>query len=287
MSAEENPGEIVDAKFSEKEEYKPGDDIRIKEIEELSFEGKNAKDAQEMWLSVMREYVFNRTDISNHDKVALMKEAADKMTEEQKKDFNVLANADALDPESEGKEWGLWPPIAWPKRMGLAKGQREISRTNPVPLKLDRIGSLGGTNFGVMPEDGHIYSQDERAIAYLENPNAYHQYEFDNKHYFDYIDIISDETQSDRKKLNEMIAKNNPPGIEISELEFKHMRESIQHFLDKQKEEDMGTESKYGLIGTAAEWEVNGVHIAKGGADQLNTPISGEMLMKMGVLKEI
>lgn len=287
MSVEEKPGKKVDAKSSEIEDYKPGDDIRIKEIEELSFEGMTAEEAQKKWLSVMREYVFNRTDISNHNKVALMKEAADKMTEEQKKDFNVLANADALDPESEGKEWGDWPPIAWPNRMGLAKGQREISRNNPVPLKLDRIGSLSGTNFGVMPEDGHIYSQDERAIAYLENPNAYHQYEFDNTHYFDYIDIISDETQTTPDKLNVLINENNPDGEEITQDEFDKMKEKIEDFLKKQKEEDMGTESKYGLIGTAAEWEVNGVHIAKGGAGQLNTPISGEMLMKMGVLREV
>jgi len=65
------------------------------------------------------------------------------------------------------------------------------------------------------------------------------------------------------------------------------MKDSINKFLKTQKDEEMGTNSKYGLIGTAEEWYVEGTFIAKGGAGQLNTPVSGEMLRRFGVLKEV
>ncbi len=263
----------------------------MKKLDKASFKGMDARTAQNAFMEELRSYVFNRVDLSNHDKVELMRQLMFKLTKEQKEDFNVLANADALDPDSEGTAWGDWAPIKWPDRMGLDEGQSEISRKNPVPVKLDRIGSPWGSNFGVMRDDGYVYDQNDRAIAYIDNDNAYHQYEFVNTHYYDYIDIISDDSQKTPDKLNEMIQRNTPMNAEetlepITQDEFDAMKKSIKKFVETQEVERMGTHSKYGLIGTAAEWNVEGTYVAKGGAGQLNTPIGGKMLMKLGVLKE-
>ena len=262
----------------------------IEIVKSISFKDKDAKVAQEEYNEKLREFVFQREDLSNSDKVELMRVLSTNLSKEQMKDFNILATPDALKPDSEGTAWGKWAPIDWPKRMGLAEGQKEISRDNPIPKKLDRIGSLGGTNFGVMREDGYKYTQDDRAITYIDNPDAYHTYEFDNEHYFDYIDVISDENETTPDRLNKMIRENAKPDAkieEISQKDFDDMKEKIEGFVKTQKDDNMGTDSKYGLIGNAAYWEIEGNKVATGGAGQLNTPVSGAMLVKLGVLKEV
>ncbi|MBQ3544178.1 MAG: hypothetical protein IJA34_04235 [Lachnospiraceae bacterium] len=262
----------------------------IEQLENVSFDGMDAKTAQEKYNTILREYVFNREDLSNHDKVELMRILSTKLSFEQMKDFNILSTADSLKPDSEGTAWGEWAPIKWPKRMGLAKGQEEISRDNPIPENLDRIGSPGGTNFGVMRDDDYVYTQNDRAITYIENDNAYHTYKFDNTYYFDYIDVISDEKQKTPDKLNEMVKNNikeDDKFEDITQEEFEKMKETIQKFEETQSKEKMGTNSKYGLIGKAERWNIEGNKIAKGGAGQLNTPINGAMLIKLGVMKEV
>lgn len=262
----------------------------LEELKAVAFDGLDKDAAQAMYFATIGSKIFNRVDLSNHDKVEAMGQLMEKLSYDQRKDLNVLANADALEPDSEGTAWGKWAPIDWPTRMGLDVGQSEISRSNPVPVKLDRIGSPGGSNFGVMRDDGYIYDQNDRAIAYIKNDNAYHQYEFVNTHYFDYIDVISDDTQTTPDRLNEMLERNTPRGVKveaITQKEFDDMKNGIARFQQTQVDEKMGTNSKYGLIGKAAEWNVEDTFIAKGGAGQLNTPIGGSMLIKLGVLKEV
>ena len=60
-----------------------------------------------------------------------------------------------------------------------------------MPEHLDRFGSPGGKNFGVIPENGKVYSMNERSICYIDNEFAYNDYSyFDKEHYFDVMDCI-------------------------------------------------------------------------------------------------
>ncbi|WP_455718936.1 hypothetical protein [Anaerosporobacter sp.] len=69
---------------------------------------------------------------------------------------------------------------------------------------IDRIGYVGEKNFGIMTNDGHVYTQNERAIVYIDNKYAYHQYELDTK-----IEHI-DEDIMDRYNTDFMKFQNNP-----------------------------------------------------------------------------
>ena len=156
---------------------------------------------------------------------------------------------------------------------------------------LDRIGSLSGSNFGVMPEDGHIYTQSERSIAYIDNPEAYHQYTLDTENYFKCIDCIKN---NDYKAMNSLIDELNAKnGTNIEHISERCMKDYSLEYLAFQNDEQLkklcsskGVDSTYGVMGKAAEWKTaSGEIICVGGAEQLNTPISGQILYDLGILK--
>ena len=192
--------------------------------------------------------------------------------------------------------WGDWPDVSWTEFPGLDKSKviHSISRENIIPKKIDRIGSLSGNNFGMIPESGIPYTIDERAICYIENPLAHHRYTFDSTYYFDCIDSIKDK---DVDGLNRIIDKMNLSNGEGSilhvdkddlidwNLQYKKFQNNK---LLKTMCAEKGLDSTYGLMGKAAPWYDESISniLAKGGAGQENTPVSGEILEQLGILKE-
>lgn len=255
-----------------------------------SFEGVG-KDLQDNFNRYLRENVWCDDTLSNAEKIAIMKANFSKLTAEQKANFNVIADARII-ANADYSNWGEWPTINWPNFPGL-DSTKEVLGVSSENLKenLDRIGSLSGSNFGVMPEDGHIYTQSERSIAYIDNPEAYHQYTLDTENYFKCIDCIKD---NDYKAMNRLIdelnAKNGTNIEHISEGIMEHYNASYEKFQNnsqlKELCEKRGIDSTYGVMGKAAAWEdANGEIICVGGAEQLNTPISGQILYDLGILK--
>ena len=156
-----------------------------------SFEGIG-REAQNNFNKFLRENVWCDETLSNSEKIEIMKKNFEKLTPEQKKDFNVLSDARVIN-NPDYSNWGEWPNVNWPDFPGLDKNKEVlgISRENLMPEHLDRFGSPWGKNFGVVSENGKVYSMNERSICYIDNEFAYNDYSyFDNEHYFDVIDSI-------------------------------------------------------------------------------------------------
>lgn len=141
-----------------------------------------------------------------------------------------------------------------------------------------------------MPEDGHIYTQSERSIAYIDNPEAYHQYTLDCENYFKCIDCIKD---NDYKAMNQLIdelnVKNGTHIKHVSENIIEGYNQAYLEFRNNIKLQNLcdlqGIDSTYGVMGEAAAWiDSTGEVICVGGARQLNTPVSGEILVRLGIL---
>ena len=255
-----------------------------------SFEGVG-KDLQDNFNRYLRENVWCDDTLSNAEKIAIMKANFSKLTAEQKANFNVIADARII-ANADYSNWGEWPTINWPDFPGL-DSTKEVLGVSSENLKenLDRIGSLSGSNFGVMPEDGHIYTQSERSIAYIDNPEAYHQYTLDTENYFKCIDCIKN---NDYKAMNSLIDELNAKnGTNIEHISERCMKDYSLEYLAFQNDEQLkklcsskGVDSTYGVMGKAAEWKTaSGEIICVGGAEQLNTPISGQILYDLGILK--
>lgn len=150
-----------------------------------------------------------------------------------------------------------------------------ISREKKLPIHWDRYGHLGGSNFASIPDTGK-YSYSERAIPYVENEEAYHFGEFNNKTYFDKIDAIK---SRDFEKLNKILESE---GVQkVSEEFFEEMCDDYDDFISDTHDNMGEVDATYGLQGTAAAW---GDMI--GGAKQYVTPLNGETLRRLGALIE-
>ncbi len=260
-----------------------------------SFEGVD-KELQDNFNKYLRENVWCDESLSNAEKIDIMKANFEKLTPEQKVNFNVLGDERVI-KNPDYSNWGKWPDVDWPSFPGLdpAKEVLGVSRENNVliPQKLDRIGSLGGNNFGVMPEDGYVFTQDERSICYIDNPYAYNKYSyFDNEHYFDCIDCIKNNDSDALNKVIDDINLKNGTSIEHVDSDIiERWNASYMKFQnDPQLKElcaNKNVDSTYGVIGKAAPWKsADGEIITSGGAGQLNTPVSGQILKDLGILKE-
>ena len=152
-----------------------------------------------------------------------------------------------------------------------------ISPEAPLPAEWDRYGFLGGANFADIPTDGKVYTYSQRAIPYVENPNAYHHGTFDNTHYFDIIDCIRNDNVVELNKISP---------IEVSIDEFEELMEAYTRYENNAADAVKGLgkdiDYTYGLQGFAETWLD-----MEGGATQFVTPISGTWLEKFGILKEI
>lgn len=177
----------------------------------------------------------------------------------------------------------------WPLYFGFdvsEKGSiKSITRDNPLPESWDRYGSLNGTNFADVPQDG-VYSYSKRSLPYINNPKAYHTGIFNNSSYFDKIDAING---GDMDLLNEIIKsenKNLPADKQLKEFtqkEFDDLRDRYIKNCDNVTEmlDGYDVDVRYGVSGKVAKWLD-----LEGGANQFVTTLSGEDLKKIGVLIE-
>lgn len=195
--------------------------------------------------------IGKRLDINSEQKLALIQEAYEALGN-AKGDVTCISDIKYL--KSDGFGTNGRPIVDWPKLMGFdVDGIKGITRENPLPNKWDRIGAIGGENFTTLSSDGKIFTYDERAIPYLENPQARHIGNFNNNNYFDVIDAIKENAIN---KLNSIMGKM---GIDsVSSIEFNDIRGRYTQFIDRAKVEIENVDATYGLKGNAAPWKING-----------------------------
>jgi hypothetical protein len=159
-----------------------------------SFEGVG-KEAQDNFNKYLRENVWCDETLSNADKIDIMKANFDRLTPEQKINFNVSNEVRVL-KNADNSNWGEWPDIDWPDFPGLNKDTaksvyNDVTGKIEILSDLDRLGSPYGNNLGVV-ENGYHCTQNERSICYIENECARNSYKFDGTYYKDAIDAIKD-----------------------------------------------------------------------------------------------
>ena len=165
----------------------------------------------------------------------------------------------------------------WPPKLGFDESTiKPITRTDSLFDTWDRYGYMGGSNFADVPSTGR-YTYSERAIPYVENEAAYHTGTFNNVTYFDKIDAIKN---GDIDGLNALLHNE---GISRWDLDdFEELCDSYDSFISKaNKELGDSVDATYGIKGQAAEWGD-----MTGGAGQIVTPFGGNVLEKIGILKE-
>ncbi|WP_283152624.1 hypothetical protein [Guptibacillus hwajinpoensis] len=221
--------------------------------------------------------IGKRNDLTNEEKLAKIHEAYDRL--EVKGDVTVVSDTKYLKPEGfiDGRA-----NIDWPDMMGFEEGSiQTISRNNPLPESWDRIGGKGGENFTTLPDNGGSYTYNQRAIPYLENPEARHVGNFHNKSYFEAIDAVKN---GNLEELNKIVVTNgrNP----ISNVEFVEIQADYGRFQDRIRKVVGNTDTTYGVKGIAAPWRRNstGEMLMNGGAEQIVTPLNGETLEIFGVI---
>lgn len=147
-----------------------------------------------------------------------------------------------------------------------------------MPDTWDRYGYMGGGNFSDVPPTGP-YTYSERAIPYIENPNAYHTGSFNRDTYFDKIDAIRD---GDLNKLNQILEGEG--NIPIFQDQFLELSDRYKKYLiDTSFSLDLPADTIwYGVYGKAAPW---GDMI--GGAEQIVTPFRGIDMVHLGIMEEL
>lgn len=139
----------------------------------------------------------------------------------------------------------------------------------------DRYGGFGGKNFADVPKTGK-YTYNQRSIPYEYNPEAYHMGTFNNKTYFDKIDAIRD---NDIEKLNQILTKEDVANINADD--FEKIRNDYEKYIQNVQDELPEMAAPYGLSGEAAQ-----MMDLEGGANQFMTPLKGDFLEQLGILKE-
>ena len=165
----------------------------------------------------------------------------------------------------------------WPPKLGFDESTiKPITRTDGLSDTWDRYGYMGGSNFADIPSTGK-YTYSERAIPYVENEAAYHIGNFNNVTYFDKIDAIKN---GDIDTFNALLHNE---GISRWGLDdFEELCDRDDSFISKaDKEWGDSVHATYGIKGQAAEWGD-----MTGGAGQIVTPFGGDVLEKIGILKE-
>ncbi|MGG0738459.1 ribonuclease YeeF family protein [Niallia taxi] len=199
-----------------------------------------------------------------------------------KGDVTVVASSKYLRPEGFGPSGRML--VDWPEKMGFIEETiRPIERENPLPEQWDRIGGKAGENFTTLPSSGIPYSYDQRAIPYFENETARHIGNFKNDSYFKAIDAINSDNLDE---LNKIISRNGKEVISV--FDFDRMKAHYNNFLENAKDTIGDIDAKYGIKGYAAPWynTSSGERLMNGGAEQIVTPINGEMLEMIGIISK-
>lgn len=265
------------------------------------FEG-TGKEVQDNFNKYLRENIWCDETLSNVDKIDIMKANFDKLTPEQKINFNV-SNEVKVIKNPDKSNWGDWPDIDWPDFPGLNKDTaksvyNEVTGKIEIPNDLDRLGSPYGNNLGVV-ENGYNCTQNERSICYIENEYARNAYKFDGTHYKDVIDAIKDFDMSNPEesinKINSIIDIQNKINVaslgKVDAADIVLWKDDYIKFQNNPNLielcKEKGIDSTYGVMGEAEKWVVNGELITSGGAGQINTPVSVKTLENIGLIKNI
>lgn len=220
--------------------------------------------------------IGRRTDLSPEQKLKKIHEAYANLN--PKGDITVPADVKYLKSDAfvDGR-----PNYDWPDKLGFdEKTIQPINRDNPLPEKWDRVGGKGGENFTTLPDNRPPYTYDERAIPYLENPEARHVGTFNNEIYFDAIDAIS---KGDLDELNRILVSNGKKPF--SQVQFDDIIQEYNDFQKRVKDIIGNIDAKYGLKGFAAPWLNDSRQILmEGGAEQVVTPLSAKILEQLGVI---
>lgn len=215
--------------------------------------------------------IGKRTDLTDEQKVLELQNLF--KNSNYKKDINVPIDAQYV---SGFKEDGTIK-YDWPPKLGFQEGtMKPISNPDDLPPNWDRYGHMRGDNFSDVPSTGS-YTYDERAIPYVENKDAYHTGTFNSATYFDKVDAIKN---GDMNALNKILSDE---GIEAVDSDFfKELTGEYKNYINKIKE-NIGSDidAPYGLMGSAASWGD-----MCGGAGQYVTPLKGNQMSKIGIMKE-
>ena len=165
----------------------------------------------------------------------------------------------------------------WPPKLGFDESTiKPITRTDGLPDTWDRYGYMGGSNFADVPLTGK-YTYSERAIPYVKNEEAYHTGTFNNVTYFDKIDAIKN---GDIDTFNALLYNEGISRLGLDD--FEEPCDSYNSFISRvNKALGDSVDATYGIKGQAAEWGD-----MTGGAGQIVTPFGGDLLEKIGILKE-
>ncbi|MEN1967631.1 hypothetical protein WMZ97_06070 [Lentibacillus sp. N15] len=254
----------------------------LSKAEGVNVGGKGAKSIEFKNVGEYFNYINEigkRTDLSTDQKLAKIHEAYKELGE-IKGDVTVVSDKKYLKPEGFGPNGRMI--IDWPNKMGFIEDKiQPINRNNYLPEQWDRIGGKAGENFTTLPDNELPYSYDQRAIPYLENPEARHVGTFANEPYFNAIDSIKDGNFEELNKL--VVANGKDP---ISNIEFDRFKAHYDRFLDNTKSTIGDIDATYGLKGNAAPWSSSstGEVLMTGGAEQIVTPLNAEMLEMIGVI---
>lgn len=260
----------------------------IKLIVENLDENKNKEDIFEAvkkqkkaqmymaWSEIKSEAEFNECATAIGKKELSVEERVEQLQElfecsPYKKDITVPSDAKYV----RGFDGNGRVIYKWPDKLGFEK-PNDITREHPLPEVWDRYGSMTGTNFADIPESGEKYDYSQRAIPYMKNKEAYHTGRFNSETYFDKMDAIRD---NDLERLNKILVKENIPVI--SQVEFNEIKAKYLNFISSTHQQMPKVSAWYGLWGTAAP-----IMDLDGGAAQYVTPVGGNYLEQLGILKE-
>lgn len=247
-----------------------------KDVAEYVGANKKAR-IYETWAKIKDDKEFNRyaLEIGRKDnlKISERVEMLQQLfkTSPYKQDMHVPKDAKYV----KGFTKEGYPVYYWPEKFGF-KEAKAISRENMLPETWDRYGGFGGKNFADVPKTGK-YTYNQRSIPYEYNPEAYHMGTFNNKTYFDKIDAIRD---NDIEKLNQILTKEDVANINADD--FEKIRNDYEKYIQNVQDELPEMDAPYGLRGEVAQ-----MMNLEGGANQFMTPLNGNFLKQLGILKKI
>jgi len=231
--------------------------------------------------------VGKRSDLTVEQKVRLLQAMYYALGDGNRKDVRCPADARFV----KGFDKKGVPIYDWPKYWGFVLSSIKPLRRGKLnlPRLWSRIGSMHGNSFSDIPENGVSYTNSQRSLPDIENPEAEHRgTSRQDEYYFDVIDAIA---ARDLDGLNKLLNMNGLESISDVEMDLlfndytDYIRGTEEIFKGVKERVDRDMNVKYGLFGIAAPWIKDGEVLLSGGATQYTLPLSIQQLIELGVLK--
>jgi len=240
---------------------------------------KMPKTPKEYYASALE--VGKRSDLTVEQKVRLLQAMYYALGDGNRKDVRCPADSRFV----KGFDEDGYPVYDWPKYWGFVLSSIKPLRRGKLnlPRLWSRVGSMHGNSFSDISANGVSYTNSQRSLPDIENPEAEHRgTSRQDDYYFDVIDAIA---ARDLDGLNKLLNQN---GIRsISNKDMKNIVRAYESFIvEAQEKIGSGINVKYGLFGYAAPWIKDGKVLLKGGATQYTLPLSIIQLIELGVLKK-